>query len=279
MNLPTQPPRQPRRIGGTVLLTADGPRRRVLLDRPEKRNALDESTLRSLLAVLEDVRGDAEAGLVVLASTSTNFSAGADLNDWAQVSPDRAAELSRLGNDAFTALASLPLPTLAVLQGAVVGGGLELALACDVKVAASSARLGFPEARLGSLPSWGGVPRLVAAVGAARARHLLLTSDLLDGDTAAQWGLVGTAVPDDQLADEVERLSLRLLGSDPAVVALAQDLLMDRTSPGIEAALAARTAVLPSSLQRKQSFLQGRAEGRERDLTTGDPRPTEDSDA
>lgn len=253
---------------GTVRLVADGPRRTVLLDRPAKRNALDAATLRSLLAVLADVRDDGGAGLVVVTSTSDTFCAGADLNDWVEVTPDRAAALSRLGNEAFSALAMLPLPTLAVLRGAVVGGGLELALACDVRVAAAGARLGFPEARLGSLPSWGGVPRLVAAVGPARARHLLLTCDLLDGATAASWGLVGTAVPDDRLDDEAERLAAALLGSDPAVAALVKDLLADPATAGIEAALAARTAVMPSSQERKRSFLRERARRR---LPSTDP--------
>jgi enoyl-CoA hydratase/carnithine racemase len=129
--------------------------RTVLLDRAEKRNALDEPFLTDLLDVAGSAAHDETVRLVLLRSTSAIFCAGADLNEWANVDSRSPQRLSALGGRAFQALADLPVPVVAALEGAALGGGLELALACDIRIGSHECRVGFPEARLGNSPAWG----------------------------------------------------------------------------------------------------------------------------
>ena len=126
--------------------------RTVLLDRADKRNALDEPFLSELLDVAASAASDETVRLVLLRSTSSIFCAGADLNEWANVDPRNAQRLSALGGRAFQAFADLPVPVVAVLEGAALGGGLELALACDIRIGSDECRVGFPE------PGWATAP-------------------------------------------------------------------------------------------------------------------------
>jgi enoyl-CoA hydratase/carnithine racemase len=105
------------------------------------------------------------------------FCAGADLNDWADVSPAEARSLSLLGSRAFQALADVPVPVIAAIDGAALGGGLEMAMACDIRLGTPDCSVGYPEPRLGNSPAWGGMARLVDAVGKGYARTMLLTGE------------------------------------------------------------------------------------------------------
>jgi enoyl-CoA hydratase/carnithine racemase len=228
----------------------------VLLDRPAKRNALDEQMLLDLLDAVTRLRSAEEVDVVVVRSSSDTFCAGADIRDWDQPGAVKATRLALLGHEAFTGLAALRQPSVAVLSGPVMGGGLELALACDLRVTTADARLAFPEARLGNLPSWGGLPRLVEAVGGSRARQMLLTGREVSGAEAAAWGLCAAVAADpdelDRTADEIVGL---VAGCDPTALALAKAML-PAAAPNapLEAALAVYTGMLPTSTARKQAF-------------------------
>src|SRR5579872_784736 len=115
------------------------------LDRPAKRNALDKATLTGIAEIARTLCASKDARLLIVRSTSVVFSAGADLNEWAHVDSSEAARLSLVGNQAFAALTDLSIPTVALLEGPALGGGLELALACDIRVGTASCRVGFPE--------------------------------------------------------------------------------------------------------------------------------------
>ena len=251
---------------------ADG-RATVLLDRPRKRNALDRPMLESLREVVAELRHHLDARVVVVRGAGGAFCAGADIADWADPGPELADELSRLGSETFAELAALPQPSVAVLEGPAVGGGLELALACDLRVAATDAVIGMPEARLGNLPSWGGLARLVQAAGSAPARQLLLTGAPVDGTRAERLGVVTAVATPDRLTELVDRTVAELLEGDPLAQALAKRALAGYERPLTEeAALAAYTAMLPSSQGRKNDFLARRAAAKS-PQTAPDARP------
>jgi enoyl-CoA hydratase/carnithine racemase len=229
----------------------------VLLDRPAKRNALNEQMLGDLLAAVAQIRTADEVSVVVVRSSSPAFCAGADIKDWDHPGAAKATRLALLGHEAFTGLAALPQPSIAVLAGPVMGGGLELALACDLRVAAPDARLAFPEARLGNLPSWGGLPRLVDAVGSSRARQMLLTGREISGADAAAWGLCAAVASDD--GDDLDRVASELTrlvaGCDRTALALVKAMVPAAApNASLEAALAVYTGMLPGSAERKQAF-------------------------
>ena len=182
----------------------------LLLDRPAKRNALDRAMLESLGAAVGRIASRADVRVVVVRGAGGSFCAGADIADWTGTPGPVAAELSRLGRDTFAALAALPVPSLAVIEGTAVGGGLELALACDIRVASTRAKLGLPEATLGLLPGFGGTQRLARLIGAGRALDLMLTARQIEAAEALGMGLVNY-VADDALskAREVAEATLK----------------------------------------------------------------------
>ncbi|WP_127506136.1 enoyl-CoA hydratase/isomerase family protein [Actinoplanes solisilvae] len=235
----------------------------LTLDRPAKRNALDRPMLESLLDVTSDLerRGDIRA--VVVRGAGGTFCAGADIAEWVNPSGPVAADLSRLGRSAFAAVAALPVPSVALIEGAAVGGGFELALACDVRVAADDALLGFPELRLGNLPAWSGLARLVEITGLGVARHLLLTGELVDGERAGALGIVTAVAESNGLSRKLAEVVDGFLACEPTALTLAKQVLAGyHHDLPLEPALAAFTAGLESSRSRKQAFLDRRAAAR-----------------
>ncbi|MGI5441787.1 enoyl-CoA hydratase/isomerase family protein [Streptomyces shenzhenensis] len=235
----------------------------VLLCRTRKRNALDRTTIEQLRDVVAGLATRSDVRVVVVRGQDGVFCAGADIGDWAAPSPQEAAVLSQLGQDTFDALADLPVPTVAVIEGCALGGGLELALACDLRISTSDAVLGLPELGLGNLPSWGGTARLVDVAGLGVTRHLLLSGELVDGARAAALLVVTSAHPQDGLDAAVEATVSRLLAAEPHALALSKRVLRElRSESSLEAALAAYTAGLESSRARKQAFLESRRTSR-----------------
>ena len=232
----------------------------IILDRAAKRNALDEQMLTGLVQATDRVRAQRDIRVLILRSSSSTFCAGADIKDWTEPVAERATHLALLGHRAFNAIAELPQPSIAALNGPVMGGGLELALACDMRVTTLDARLAFPEARLGNLPSWGGLPRLVDLLGPSRARYMLMTGREISGRQALEWGLCVDGAEDDSDLRKVSgELAEAVLECDPTALALVKSLVpAPAPHPGLEAALAVYTGMLPASSERKRAFLQRR---------------------
>jgi enoyl-CoA hydratase/carnithine racemase len=171
---------------------------RLTISNPAKRNALDRPILDALAETLPSL----DVRCILLTGAGDIFSAGYDIGD---LSPDRLAEeaaelVAHPFQNALEALDAVEVPVVAALNGHAIGGGLELAMACDLRVAAAGARLGMPPGRLGLVYSHTGVRRFLDAVGAARTRELFLTARLIDAETAQSWGLVNDVVPRDSLA-------------------------------------------------------------------------------
>jgi enoyl-CoA hydratase/carnithine racemase len=186
---------------------------RLTIANPAKRNALDHAILSALAETLPGL----DARCVLLTGAGSVFSAGYDIGDLA---PDRLAEeaaelVAHPFQAALEALDAVEVPVVAALNGHAIGGGLELALACDLRVAASGARLGMPPGRLGLVYSHTGVRRFLSAIGAARTRELFLTAKLIDAATAASWGLVNEVVEAGELAARGVELAVQVASLAP----------------------------------------------------------------
>src|SRR5690625_5232596 len=169
-------------MSGLILVRQDDGVGSIILNRADKLNALTTDMIHRIGDGVQELVG-AHIEILVVRANGRHFSAGADLGEWSAPSSQDAHDMSRAGVDAFDSLAAAPMPTIAVVDGVAAGGGLELALACDLRIGTTRSRVGLPEAGLANLPAYGGIPRLVETVGAVRARELLFR-DLKSG----VWG-------------------------------------------------------------------------------------------
>jgi enoyl-CoA hydratase len=199
------------------LLVADrGGVRTLTVNRPSKLNALDQATIGELHAAFEQAREDAAVRVIVLAGAGEKaFVAGADIGELAAASPVQAQAFSRAGQRMMRTVETLGKPVLARIQGFALGGGLELAMCCHLRIAADTARVGLPEITLGLLPGFGGTQRLLRLAGRAAALELCLLGQPVDAARALQLGIVNRVVARDQLDAEVDALADQLAASAP----------------------------------------------------------------
>lgn len=210
----------------------------ITVDRPEKRNALNARVRQELLAALDALESDAEARVVVITGAGEKaFVAGADIGEFAGRTPIEQREAME-GRRAFTALADFPRPTIASINGYALGGGCELALACDLRIAARSARLGQPEVNLGILPGGGGTQRLPRLVGMGRAMRIILTGELIDAEEAERIGLVDEVVDDDRLHARTRELAASIARHSPVALKLIKQAVRASAEMPLTAGLA-----------------------------------------
>jgi enoyl-CoA hydratase/carnithine racemase len=246
-------------------LTIDTPIATVVLDRPPV-NAISDEWLDRFDAVMDKVAAGGEISVLHFRSSLKTFCAGADLNLMRAllVSPEgrnTMVGLVRRIQNAFSRLEALPTVAVAEIGGAAVGGGLELALACDLRVAGENARLGLPEAGLGLVPGAGGTQRLPRICGEAVARRLILGAEVVDGDEAARLGLAQWVVPDDQLADWTKALVARLAALPGPALAACKSCIaaaIDGSPKGYDRELQVTRELhgLAETQQRIQAFLE-----------------------
>lgn len=196
----------------------------LTLNRPDKLNALSVDMLTALEAHVAEIDRRQDVRVVVLAAAGERaFSVGADVNAWSALAPlDMWRWWVRDGHRVLQRLASLRQPTIAAVQGLAFGGGLELAMATDVRIASADAAFAMPEVRIGTLPGWGGTQRLPALIGAARAKQMIFTGQRIDAATAERWGLVNEVVPADALAGRATQLAQQIAANAPIAVQLAK---------------------------------------------------------
>ncbi|MCW5891542.1 MAG: enoyl-CoA hydratase/isomerase family protein [bacterium] len=204
------------------LSTADGVAT-LRLNRPKALNALDAATLRELGVALDALAGDAAVRAVVVTGAGDKaFCAGADIQAMAAMSGEEGHAYARLGHAVMGRLDELELPVVAAVNGVALGGGCELALACDLVVAGERARLGLPEITLGLIPGFGGTQRLVERIGLARARELIYLGGMVRAEEALRLGLVNRMVPDDRLTEETQGLARELASRAPVAMRQAK---------------------------------------------------------
>lgn len=223
----------------------------ITLDRPEKLNALDPAMLRALEGHLDRLDASTEARvLIVTGAGERAFCVGADIDAWAALEPlEMWRSWVRTGYRVFDRLARLRIPTIAALDGFTLGGGLELALACDLRVAADGVELGAPEVTIGTVPGWGGTQRLPRLIGAARAKQMIFTGERIGADVAERWGLVNEVVARDNLLPRCRELAVSIAANAPIAVQLAKQAIdgglgddLGRTLEAMAGALARSTA-------------------------------------
>jgi enoyl-CoA hydratase len=200
----------------------------VTVNRPEKLNALNDAVVGELRAAFERARDDAAAGAVILTGAGPKaFVAGADIAELAAMTPLGAAAVSAKGQAAMDAIEGCGKPVIAAVNGFAFGGGLEAALACHLRVFATTAKVGLPEVGLGLIPGYGGTQRLPRVVGRGRALEMILTGDPIDAATAHAWGLANRVAEPAALLEEARRLAGAVLGRSPAALRLALAAVLD----------------------------------------------------
>jgi enoyl-CoA hydratase/carnithine racemase len=207
-----------------VELVRDGGVARIFLNRPQKVNALDSPLLDALASTVGSLLADPALRVVVLAGRGKAFCAGADVNELASLDASSAREFITRIHRACDALRRLPVPVVAQLHGAVIGGGLELAASCDLRIAADGTRFAMPEVRLG-IPSVIEAALLPRLVGSGRAAWLVLTGEAIDAQRAYEWGLVETLCPAAQLDQTVARTVQQLVAGERDALRVQKELL------------------------------------------------------
>lgn len=194
----------------------------LTLANPERRNVLDLAMAKALREAAEAVAANAEGiatndrvRCAIVTGTGDVFAAGADINEIESASTEENLAYNRQLRAAVNAVAALPMATIAAVNGHAIGGGLELALACTLRVASDQAKLGMPEARLGIIPATGGLARLPRLIPRSAAARLLLTGDLIEGPEAAALGMVDFAVAPDAVQTEAMALAQRIATAAP----------------------------------------------------------------
>ena len=197
----------------------------VTLDRPEARNALSRAVNLELRRLAVELGTDREVRAVVLSGAGGAFSAGADLKERRGVAAADSGPYVDAIAGAINAWAEMPRPTIAAMSGAALGGGLELALACDFRIASEDAVMGLLEVRLGIMPGAGGTQRLTRLLGVARAKELVLTGRRIDARRALEIGLVSRVVPVAELRAAAEELAAELSACAPLSIAKAKEAI------------------------------------------------------
>jgi len=198
----------------------------IVLNRPHRLNAFNDILVEELSEALDTVENDPSVRCVIITGEGDRaFSAGADITAFPKVTPVKAQEFSRRGQRVFSKIEEMSKPVIAAINGYALGGGLELALACDFRIASEHAELGTPEINLGIIPGWGGTQRLVRTVGLRNARRIVMFGERIKADEALKIGLVDKVVPFEKLREEAKALAKRLAEGPPIALKYAKHAL------------------------------------------------------
>jgi enoyl-CoA hydratase len=207
-----------------IRLEKEGAIATLFVDRPKALNALNSKTLQEMEAALHTIGTDVRV-LIITGGGEKAFVAGADIAEMAALSEPQAQEFGALGHRVFAMLEALPIPTIAAVNGFALGGGCELALACDFIYASEKAKLGLPEVGLGVIPGFGGTQRLTRAVGRARAKELIFTGERIDAAKAKELGLVLEVLPAEGLMPHCRDVAAKMLKNGPLAIAKAKRVI------------------------------------------------------
>jgi enoyl-CoA hydratase len=197
----------------------------ITLERPPA-NALSSGLLRELSQVLDEIEGNDDVRVIVIHGEGRFFSAGADIKEFTTVdSSEGFSKLGKFGQDLFDRMEKFPKPIIASIHGAALGGGLELAMACHIRLVSETAKLGLPELQLGLIPGFAGTQRLPKYVGVARAAEMLFTSEPITGLEAVQYGLANHAYPENEVLENAYKLAGKIAKKSPVSIKAAIQLL------------------------------------------------------
>jgi enoyl-CoA hydratase len=210
----------------------------LTINRPEKLNALNQKVISELGEAFRTVWEDAAIKAVIVTGAGEKaFVAGADIGELAALDAVEAERLSRRGQEIFRNLETLRKPSIAAVNGFALGGGLELALCCSIRIASPNAKLGQPEVKLGIVPGYGGTQRLPRLVGRGRALELLLSGDSIDAAEAHRIGLVNAIAPQNELIETAKQWARKVTANGPLAVALTMEAVDAGLDGGLDAGL------------------------------------------
>lgn len=236
----------------------------VTIDRQEALNALNSEVIDSLHRVFHALGKEDGLRAVILTGAGKAFVAGADIKEMADFTAAQGRAFARRGQRVFSEIEAFPRPVIAAVNGFALGGGCELAMACDIRIASEKARLGQPEVNLGVTPGFGGTQRLARLVGAPAAKRLLFTGELVPADRALQLGLVDEVVPPEALLDRCRELAALIAQKGPVAVSYCKQAVnagLDMSlEQGIayEAELFAQTFATADQKEGMQAFVDKR---------------------
>ena len=236
----------------------------IQLNRPEKLNALDRDMLNELAESIDRIDHSAEVRVVIIRARGERaFCVGADIHDWTSLAPlDMWRRWIRDGHRLFDRVAGLRQPVIAVLNGFTLGGGLELALTADIRLAAEGIELGLPEVLIATLPGWGGTQRLPALIGKGRAKQMIFSGQRILAAKAEAWGLVNEVLPRDRLDHRADELARQIAANAPLAVQFAKQAidsgLQGSAGYTLEAFAGALAAHTPDAKEGLASFREKR---------------------
>lgn len=209
-----------------VLTERDGALAIVTINRPEALNAMNPAVLGALKTAFDNLAADGAVRVIILTGSGDRaFIAGADIADMADQNQDEARDFMNLGQAVCLAIERAPQVVIGALNGYALGGGCEVALACDVRIASEKLRIGLPEVTLGIMPGWGGTQRLPRIVGLGNAKQMIYTGEHINAEEALRTGLVNKVVPPDQLMDTAKALAEKMLKNGPLSLREAKETI------------------------------------------------------
>ena len=245
-----------------VLLQIEGMIGRITLNRPEKLNALDMEMLAQLQTAADTLESSSQVRVVILDSASDRaFCVGADIQAWTALSPlEMWSSWTRRGHQVFDRLAQLRQPVIALLRGFAFGGGLELALTADIRIATEQASFAMPEVKLATVPGWGATARLPRIIGRARAKQMIFSGAPIDALRAERWGLVNEVVPAADLSAKANELTDQICRNAPISVQIAKQILNTDSSNALvlESLADAISATTADAAEGLKSFREKR---------------------
>ncbi|AWR97540.1 crotonase [Acidianus sulfidivorans JP7] len=198
----------------------------IILNRPEKLNALNFTMLNEIEEATKQFENDKDVRVIIFTGNGKAFSAGADISQFKELNPISAINFAKKGREVMDYIEKITKPTIAMINGFALGGGLELALACDFRIAAEESQLGLPEINLGIYPGFGGTQRLVRLIGKAKAMEIMMTGDRINAKEAERIGLVNKVVPLSNLQEETIKFASKLVEKSPVALAVLKSIIL-----------------------------------------------------
>lgn len=209
----------------TVQLKKEPPLGWIYLNRPDKLNAINEQLMKDLRQAVDELVADDQIRVIIITGQGKAFSAGADISQFKTLNGLTAWEFAKKGRELMDYIENLPKPTIAMINGYALGGGLELAMACDIRIAAEEAQVGLPEITLGIYPGFGGTQRLIRLIGKGKAMEMIMTGDRIPAREAERLGLVNKVVPLTELEKETRNFAIKLAEKPPVALKLIKLLV------------------------------------------------------
>ncbi|ACP48444.1 Enoyl-CoA hydratase/isomerase [Sulfolobus islandicus Y.N.15.51] len=209
----------------TIIVREEPPVEWIILNRPDKLNSINVKMVEEIGSALRQNINNDKIKVIIFTGSGKAFSAGADISQFKELDPVKAWEFATKGRELMDYIERYPKPTIAMINGYALGGGLELALSCDLRIASQNAELGLPEINLGIYPGFGGTQRLVRLIGKGRALEIIMLGDRIKADYAERIGLVNRVVESSSLEKEVRELALKLAEKPQTAIRLIKTVV------------------------------------------------------